>query len=162
MSRIVPGRWKLSLGSWVLPLSSDRVEQLRRGTPFWRYLDEASVPATLFRIPVNFPPDRSAARAMSGMGTPDLLGTPGTFSFYTSQSGLDQKVAGGCIYPVSLINHRTRATLQGPDNPFRRIGQPPRHPKLQHRLRGRARPRTLGGQGRDPGAGVDSKRRGVE
>ena len=35
-------------------------------------------------MPANFPPSGTATRELSGMGTPDLLGTYGTFSFFTS------------------------------------------------------------------------------
>ena len=36
------------------------------------------------RMPANYPPSGTATRELSGMGTPDLVGTYGTFSFYTS------------------------------------------------------------------------------
>ena len=47
-------------------------------------------------MPANFPPSGHATRELSGMGTPDLLGTYGTFSFYTSDPfAMDGPVAGG-------------------------------------------------------------------
>ena len=33
-------------------------------------------------IPTNYPPEK-AGKGLSGMGTPDLLGTLGTFTFFT-------------------------------------------------------------------------------
>ena len=83
MSKAIPSNRSLTIGSWVIPLSGGRVELLREGKPFWQLLQEKGVPTTVFRMPVNFPP-QGQGRALSGMGTPDLLGTPGTFSFYTS------------------------------------------------------------------------------
>jgi hypothetical protein len=56
------------------------------------------------------------------MGTPDLLGTYGTFSFYTSEpyAFAGQTVSGGTVYNVRVRDGRVRADLEGPDNPFRR------------------------------------------
>ena len=53
------------------------------------------------------------------MGTPDLLGTYGTFSFYTSDPfEMGGPVAGGTIYPVEVRDGVVRGTLEGPDNPL--------------------------------------------
>ena len=75
----------LGLGRWQLPLSSGRVELLRRGKPFWEVLEARGVPTTIIRMPANFPPSGAATRELSGMGTPDLMGTYGTFTFFTSE-----------------------------------------------------------------------------
>jgi predicted AlkP superfamily phosphohydrolase/phosphomutase len=56
------------------------------------------------------------------MGTPDLLGTYGTFSFYTSEpyAFAGQSLSGGTVYNVRVREGRVRANLEGPDNPFLR------------------------------------------
>ena len=41
------------------------------------------MPNTVIRIPANFPPVKAKGFTLSGMGTPDLRGSYGTFSFYT-------------------------------------------------------------------------------
>ena len=58
------------------------------------------------------------------MGTPDMLGTYGTFSFYTSASRPRDAfgrttVDGGTITRVHVVDDAVQATLEGPDNPFR-------------------------------------------
>ena len=83
MSKARPSRDKLKLGSYVFPVLSGGVEQLRQGKAFWQLFDEHGITSTIFRMPVNFPPV-GGSRSFSGMGTPDALGTSGTFSFYTS------------------------------------------------------------------------------
>jgi len=62
--------------------------------------------STIVRIPANFPPSETATREISGMGTPDLTGTYGTFSFFTTDDSKwrDKDVSGGKIYPVNLID----------------------------------------------------------
>jgi len=112
----------IGVGKWQLPLSSGKVELLRRGQPFWELLEGRGVPATIIRMPANFPPSGTAWRELSGMGTPDLLGTYGTFSFYTSEpyAFAGQALSGGTAYNVRVRDGRVRASLEGPDNPFLR------------------------------------------
>jgi predicted AlkP superfamily phosphohydrolase/phosphomutase len=54
------------------------------------------------------------------MGTPDLLGTYGTFSFYTSEpyAFAGQVLSGGTAYNVRVREGRVISKLEGPDNPF--------------------------------------------
>ena len=120
-SRVEPPKHSLHLGRWAIPLGSGTAEQLRHGKAFWEYLDEAGVPVTVYRIPSNFPPIASKGKTFAGMGTPDLRGTYGTFSYYTddpmTQTG---EVEGGQIIPVTVDNWRVKTALVGPDNSFRR------------------------------------------
>jgi predicted AlkP superfamily phosphohydrolase/phosphomutase len=112
----------VGFGGWQLPLSSGRVELLRRGQPFWELLEGRGVPTTIIRMPANFPPSGTATRELSGMGTPDLLGTYGTFSFYTSEpyAFAGQILSGGTVHNVRVRDGRVLASLDGPDNPFLR------------------------------------------
>lgn len=120
-SIVEPPKHTLPLGNWVFPLSSGSVTLLREGKAFWEILDAHGVPTTVFRMPSNFPPVASKGRSFAGMGTPDLLGTYGTFSFYTDDpifaSG---PVNGGRIYSVSVSENRVSAKLFGPYNTFRK------------------------------------------
>ncbi|MCH7473829.1 MAG: alkaline phosphatase family protein [Gemmatimonadetes bacterium] len=109
----------IKLGRWQLPLSGGTVELLRHGTPFWEVLEENSIPTTVMRMPANFPPSGTASRELSGMGTPDLLGTYGTFSFFTTvPERITEDVSGGVVYPAELVDNVLDATLVGPPNPF--------------------------------------------
>src|SRR5215831_4816042 len=121
MSRAVPSTWVFNLGSWVIPLRGGSVEQLRRGTAFWEILEEHHVPTTIYRMPVNFPPSQSG-HSLSGMGTPDILGTAGTFSFYTDNPPANAKdIPGGSITTVKVEESTVRAKLHGPENTFLRV-----------------------------------------
>jgi predicted AlkP superfamily phosphohydrolase/phosphomutase len=118
-----PGGRSIKIGKWQFPLTAGKVELLRRGHPFWGLLEQHGIDATIVRMPANFPPSGEASRELSGMGTPDLLGTYGTFSFYTSgliASGAPGPVAGGVINQVDVEDDVVHATLEGPDNPFLR------------------------------------------
>jgi predicted AlkP superfamily phosphohydrolase/phosphomutase len=121
MARVEAPAHTLSLGSWVIPLSSGKADLLRQGRAFWQILDEYGIPATVLHIPANFPPAESRSQTLAGMGTPDMQGTYGIFSFYTDDP-LDGEGdrSGGHVYPVEVRDHRVSAKLFGPPNTFRK------------------------------------------
>lgn len=124
-SRTEPPSQVARVGSWQLPLSGGSVTLLRDGQPFWEVLEHHGVPATIIRMPANYPPSGSATRELSGMGTPDLIGTYGTFAFFTSASpARTAAVPGGRIVAVDVVDHIVRGELVGPDNPFRSPARP--------------------------------------
>ena len=120
-SRVEGPKHAIHLGSWAIPLGGGSAEQLRKGVAFWQLLDQHGIPNTIFRIPSNFPPVSAKGKTLSGMGTPDLRGTYGTFSFYTDDpAAVAGAVEGGQIIPVQVENSRVIANLIGPDNSFRK------------------------------------------
>jgi predicted AlkP superfamily phosphohydrolase/phosphomutase len=124
-SRVEGPKHSIHLGNWVIPLGGGSADQLRHGTAFWEILDQHGVPNSIFRIPANFPPVPAKGKTLSGMGTPDLRGTYGTFSFYTDDpTAASGSVEGGQIIPVQVDNYKVMASLIGPDNTFRK-GSPP-------------------------------------
>jgi len=68
---------------------------------FWQYTSEKRVPAVIISCPVTFPPDKMYGRMLSGMGVPDILGTEGTFTFYTSEKLDKKKDIGGKVFHVN-------------------------------------------------------------
>ncbi len=52
--------------------------------PFWIKLEKLGIPTRILFLPNTFPPHKLKGEMLSGMGTPDLLGTAGKYSFYTS------------------------------------------------------------------------------
>lgn len=54
------------------------------------------------------------------MGTPDILGTPGTFTFYTSElfAYYGKQISGGEVHEVFIEDGMVKAQLYGPNNPF--------------------------------------------
>lgn len=60
----------------------------RKGTTFWQVLAEHGVRSTVIRVPNTFPPDPNpGGRLLSGLGVPDIRGTFGTYTIYTSDPG---------------------------------------------------------------------------
>jgi Uncharacterized conserved protein len=113
----------ITIGSWIIPLSSGKVTLLRHGKAFWEYLEQEGVPTTVFRVPANFPTVESdmPVYQLSGMGTPDIQGTYGTFSFYTDEP-IDkyEGISGGEAFPIRVVNDQFQAKLPGPRNTLRK------------------------------------------
>jgi predicted AlkP superfamily phosphohydrolase/phosphomutase len=121
----VPERF-LRLGGWQFPLDEGSVELLRRGEALWEPLEARGIPTTIVRIPANFPPSGTATREIAGMGTPDILGGYGTFSYYTTDrlAFLGLEVSGGHLHTVEEKDGVVEAQLIGPDHPLRVTPEP--------------------------------------
>ncbi len=110
----------VSLGDVRIPLSAPEVTLHRKGPAFWNVLAEHGVPATIYKIPSNFPPEPSEQRTISDLGTPDLQGSYGHFSFFTEEpEGAYTDVSGGTVYHVRVRDGVLEAALRGPENVFR-------------------------------------------
>lgn len=123
-TRTEPANRVLRFGRWQLPLGGGGVTLLRQGTAFWEPLEEEGIPAWLIRMPANFPPSGLASRELSGMGTPDLLGTYGTFSYFTSLDGALSGDFSEQVFTAPVENGVFEGHLPGPPDPFRQDGAP--------------------------------------
>lgn len=75
------------------------------------------VPVTLLRWPLTFPAPEtlpSNSRLLSGMGVPDLLGTLGRYSFYTTNNAISEKTMHGRIVHVTQNNRLVKTEIFGP------------------------------------------------
>jgi predicted AlkP superfamily phosphohydrolase/phosphomutase len=99
---------------------------LRKGKPFWEYLADRGIWERVFKIPSNFPPWVGRGWSGSGMGTPDILGTYGTFTFFTDYPpSHPEEIGGGTIVPVDTSHGAVRAKIPGPENIFKLDPQRP-------------------------------------
>ena len=57
----------------------------RKSQPFWKILGEQSIASTIVRVPITFPPERFHGRMLAAMSTPDLRGTQGSFSHFSTR-----------------------------------------------------------------------------
>jgi len=118
-SKVTPPDRVWKLGGYQFA-SGGGHELLRHGTPFWETLEAHGVPTHIVRIPANFPVTGTATHELSGMGTPDVLGTYGIFHFYTSKlfAFAGQDVGGGEVHEVWPEDGVLETELYGPPNPF--------------------------------------------
>jgi predicted AlkP superfamily phosphohydrolase/phosphomutase len=114
----------LRIGRFRIPLAKPTLRGLRKSKPFWTILGEHRIWSTILRVPITFPPDRFYGAELSAMAVPDLLGTQGTFLYYTTRSPNETSGHGGRYHHISLIDGRCETTIEGPGNTFA-DGNPP-------------------------------------
>ncbi len=105
-------------GKYWLRRDKPRVKLLRKGIPFWQFLGKAGIFSSVLRVPVTFPPEKFHGVLLSGMCVPDLQGSQGVFSFYSTRELSNEKPASGVYIPVRKNNGRFRSYIPGPENPL--------------------------------------------
>lgn len=120
MAEAIPPSRTLEIGDLVIPLDGGETIPLRKGQAFWELLREQGVGARILRMPTDYPPEPSSIGALSGMGTPDMLGSFGTFQFITDDPDEFRRatVSGGEIQRAHIERGRIEAELLGPINSF--------------------------------------------
>jgi predicted AlkP superfamily phosphohydrolase/phosphomutase len=118
-SRPADGEEPMKFGKYQLPRGGG-YDLLRKGRAFWEVLEEHGVETSILRMPANFPVSGTATRELSGMGTPDVLGTYGTFSFFTTDRSpfAGRDIGGGKVYGVRVRNDVVKGSIYGPPNPY--------------------------------------------
>lgn len=106
----------LPLGKYKLPLSKPVIKGMRKSIPFWKFLGDAGIFSTILRIPVTFPPEKFKGHLISGMCAPDLKGSQGTFTFYTSEKEKAKIDEGGVIIPLTISDNKIETYISGPEN----------------------------------------------
>jgi predicted AlkP superfamily phosphohydrolase/phosphomutase len=116
----------LELFGYYLPLGGTAPENNRGGVPFWDPLVAAGVDVEVYRVPGNYPPTPSDAKVLSGMGTVDMRGGYGVYTWFTDQPVPGRRELKGDIQLVAVqdddldgVPDTVRATLKGPPDLFR-------------------------------------------
>ncbi len=131
------GDYRLQLDFWPFQHQPPATVLRRQGIPFWDYLDAAGIPSTFYDLPSNYPPSPSQYghhRCICGMGTPDILGSYGTYQHFSENGpaeGLDE--GGGKRSKLTFESETARARLIGPENSFLKQPRPVAVDFLVHR-----------------------------
>jgi hypothetical protein len=89
----------------------------RRSVPFWKLLGEHNVGCSVIRVPVTFPSEPFNGKLLSAMCTPDLRGTQGSFSFFST--AIEKATyESGMRYPLRRNGDVATGELEGPDDPL--------------------------------------------
>ena len=113
--------WKI--GRYRIPLDRPYVELRRKSQPFWKILGEHHIGCTILRVPITFPPEKFKGRLLSAMCTPDLRGTQGSFSHFTTRRE-SAEYTGGSLFPLERVGQSLESWIEGPDNLFVEEGGP--------------------------------------
>ncbi|MEW5806089.1 MAG: alkaline phosphatase family protein [Acidobacteriota bacterium] len=115
-ARIGKPKRVLSLGKYSIPLSKPEIRGMRKSIPFWKILGDRGIHSTILRVPITFPPEKFKGHLLSGMCAPDLKGSQGTFSFYTSDQERLKEKEGGLNIPVTVNGNTIETYISGPEN----------------------------------------------
>ncbi len=118
-SDIIPPKKFLKIGKYSIPISKGKVELMRKSKSFWKIVSSKGIFSSVLRIPYSFPPEKFYGLMLSGLGTPDLRGTQGSFSFYSNEKKSDSGITEGIIQELTEVSKGVyNAVLKGPGNPF--------------------------------------------
>jgi len=118
-TRITNPSRTLRLGRYRVPLGKPSIRLMRKSRTFWSALDDALVPCHVLRVPITFPPERLRNGVMlSAMCVPDLRGSQGSFTFFTTDAERARKHTGGEVLLVERHGDVVVGELPGPANPF--------------------------------------------
>ena len=125
-SDIIPPRRSLKIGNWEIPLGSPKIELKRKSQSFWKIVSSKGIYASVLRMPFTFPPEKFYGSMLSGLGTPDLRGTQGSFSFYSDGAGREISTSPTAFSKRCSRWEKTVSAggSRGPGHPFRK-GNPP-------------------------------------
>ncbi len=115
-SKITESKKYLSLGKYKLPLGRAKIQGQRRGKPFWKVLGEKGYSSSILRVPISFPPEKFRGRLLGAMCIPDIYGTQGTFTFYTTEKKKAEKIEGGRVIHINKENGKVITAISGPKN----------------------------------------------
>jgi predicted AlkP superfamily phosphohydrolase/phosphomutase len=113
----------LNIGKYMVPLEKPKIKLLQKSQAFWKLLGDRHVPSTIQRVPITFPPVPFRGLLLSGMCVPDLRGSQGTFSFFSTRNEQGQAAfTGGEQTVLRRKGDQIRSRIVGPDNSMVREG----------------------------------------
>lgn len=116
---IHPPRRNIRVWKWSLPIGRPEIRQLRKSKPFWGVMSDYGIFNCIIRVPITFPPEKLRGVQLSAMCVPDLRGTQGESTTYTTRSIDHEQSFGGLIVPVTQRGPKLSLELTGP----RAVGQ---------------------------------------
>jgi predicted AlkP superfamily phosphohydrolase/phosphomutase len=120
-SETIPPKRTLKVGDYIIPISRGTVVLKREGKAFWEYLTAREIPTTIFKIPSNFPPVECGAESVSGMGTPDLMGSYGIYQYYTTdRDDIPKDPSGAEFNVVEPVDNTIHSSIEGPPNSYKK------------------------------------------
>lgn len=106
--------WRTLFG---IAAAKPNVRLLRKSKPFWTVLSRYGIFNCIQRVPITFPPERLRGVQLSAMCVPDLRGSQGTFSLYTTRQIGEEEKTGGDVHVVQRQANQISAELCGPPDP---------------------------------------------
>ena len=118
-TRISNPEKSIRLGKFAIPIGKPSIRLMRKSKTFWSVLDDCYVPCHVLRVPITFPPEKMKNGViLSAMCVPDLRGSQGSFTMFTTDSEKAGAYTGGTLLLVERDGNIVRGELPGPPSPF--------------------------------------------
>ena len=116
-AKVRPPRRVLRIGKLRIPVARPSLELRRKSKSFWKILSDHAIGSTILRVPITFPPEEFDGHLLSAMCTPDLRGTQGSFSQFSTH--LERPTyESGRRYPLARKGDELTGSLDGPENEY--------------------------------------------
>jgi len=114
----------INIGRYLVPLGKPKMKLLQKSQHFWKLLGEKNIFSIIQRVPITFPPvPFKNGMLLSGMCVPDLRGSQGTFSYFSTESeGGEAKFVGGEQTVLRRRGNVMRSRIVGPDHTMLKSG----------------------------------------
>ncbi|MFN3532891.1 MAG: alkaline phosphatase family protein [Candidatus Brocadia sp.] len=102
-----------------LPQEKPIVINNQRGKTLWELSTEHGIKTRVIRFPNTFPPEPiEDGEILSGLGVPDIRGTMGTFSYYTTEhtAQSENTEMGGKVIRITWSENKAETIIYGPRN----------------------------------------------
>jgi predicted AlkP superfamily phosphohydrolase/phosphomutase len=124
-SDIQPPKRTLKIGKYDIPISKPKIELKRKSKAFWKIVSSKGIFSSVLRVPFTFPPEKFNGLMLAGLGTPDLRGTQGSFSFFSDAPEAAADISDGVFESLEKVSDDTyKGVLKGPANPFVKGNKP--------------------------------------
>ncbi len=106
-------------GKYRIPIGKPSIRLMRKSRAFWSVLDDCYIPCHVLRVPITFPPEKLRNGVMlAAMCVPDLRGSQGSFTYFTTDREKAGGYTGGTLILVERNGNRVNGALPGPASPF--------------------------------------------
>lgn len=105
----------LKLGKFRIPLEKPGIKLLRKGKSFWKHLGEHGIFSAILRVPITFPAEEFAGVQLAAMCAPDLKGTQGTFTSFSTNPE-EARTTGGTRLKIERKGNVVTGYIPGPEN----------------------------------------------
>ncbi len=109
----------IKIGPLKVPVGKPVIKMLRKSVPFWKILGEHGIFSVILKVPITFPPEPHRGLLLSGLCTPDLKGSQGTFTYYTSEKSGGAELTSGYRCRLEGEGPVYETEISGPPDPRR-------------------------------------------
>ncbi|MCH8334079.1 alkaline phosphatase family protein, partial [Candidatus Sumerlaeota bacterium] len=121
-AQIRPPSRSFSLGKYRIPIGKPVLRLGRKSKPFWKTLGEHGIFSAVLRVPITFPPEKFNGVMLSAMAVPDLKGSQGTYTYYSSDEKEEFELTSGIRIPVQVNGGVVKTHVIGPENSLLKKG----------------------------------------